>query len=71
MMKGDVMDLDMAFSMLRFAVYAVMNVFVIKWTYYLYKNAKAENEVLENIKYQQKERIKRIKRFRDDFYDEG
>ncbi|WP_322630544.1 hypothetical protein [Aedoeadaptatus coxii] len=65
------MDLDMAFSAFKFIVYAVMNVFVIKWTYYLYKNAKSENEVLENIKYQQKERIRRIKQFRDDFYDEG
>lgn len=65
------MDLDMAFSVLKLIVNAVMSVFVLKWTYYLCKNAKAENEVLENIKCQQKERIKRLKRFRDDFYDEG
>lgn len=65
------MDLDTAISIIKFIAYALANIFFVKWAYYLYENAKAENEVLENIKYQQKERIKRIKRFRNDFYDEG
>lgn len=65
------MDLDTIISVVGFVTHILASIFFVMCTYYLYKNAKAENEVLENIKCQQKERTKRLKRFRDDFYDEG
>lgn len=65
------MDLDLTIEWIKFIAYALASIFFVKWGYYLYKNAKAENKILENIKYQQEERLKRIKQFRDDFYDEG
>ena len=65
------MDVDVAISVVKFIAYALASVFFVRWAYYLYKNAKTENVILENIKREQEERLKRIKRFRDDFYDEG
>lgn len=65
------MDLDKAISIIRFIAYTLASIFFVKWAYYSYKNAKLESIFLDNTVRQQEERFKRIKRFRDDFYDEG
>lgn len=65
------MDLDVAIAWIKFIAYALASIFFVKWIYFLYQNAKTENVILENIRRKQEERLKRIKRFRNDFYDEG